>query len=240
MLRQLRRLIGRLRQREISAPFLGEQDAAVTAPDGRLLSRSAFNPLWMGELGLDPRVIVDVGSFDGGDALRLSQAFPAARVVSIEADPRRFELLRNALSPTDVTLIHAAIQGKDGAVPFFRTSIAGEASAQGSLFRFTDQAAADLPHIHQNATADTVPGRRLDSLMRELGLPSIDLLHMDAQGAELEVLRSMSALRPRVVYLEVDAEYVGAPRAGDIHAFMTAHRYHLVADFGTDRLYKLI
>ena len=41
------------------------------------LFHSKFNPKWLTQLRIDPVTIMELGAFDGGDALRFSQAFPA-------------------------------------------------------------------------------------------------------------------------------------------------------------------
>lgn len=57
-----------------------------------------------------------------------------------------------------------------------------------------------------NGTMDTiqVPCERLDVLLEEHGFPSVDLLSIDVEGAELEVLQSfdLRRLRPSVVCIE--------------------------------------
>jgi len=51
----------------------------------------------LGEATGSPQVIVELGAFDGGDALRLQSAYPDCRIVTVEADPVRVEIVRNNL-----------------------------------------------------------------------------------------------------------------------------------------------
>jgi hypothetical protein len=65
---------------------------------------------------------------------------------------------------------------------------------------------------------------RLDHLAARLGLPHIDFLHLDVQGAELLVLRGAGDLLPRIhtVWLEVEDVplYRGQPLRADVRDFM--------------------
>src|SRR5688572_23783886 len=47
---------------------------------GERFYRSSFNTAWLAELAVAPQAIVDVGSYDAGDAVRFKLTFPHARV----------------------------------------------------------------------------------------------------------------------------------------------------------------
>src|SRR5262245_34445362 len=88
--------------RLVKSPPEGEGGFACAWPgsvDQRRLFRSGFNIAWIGELGLVPKVIFDIGAYDGGDAVRFKQKFPDAHVVSFEADPVRYAIVSDNVSP---------------------------------------------------------------------------------------------------------------------------------------------
>jgi len=65
------------------------------------LAHSTFNTDWMAQLNIDTQTILELGSFDGGDGLRFANAFPKARIISVEADPDRFLIVQKTLeNPT--------------------------------------------------------------------------------------------------------------------------------------------
>lgn len=212
-------------------------DRTFFGPNGHELYASAFNPEWFAELGVVPSTIVDVGSFDGGDALRLQNALPMAKVITIEADPDRANLVREALHGTSIEVIECAVLEKDRDAKFFRTAIDGVASSQGSLYKFDDTSKVELAHIEQQETPLIVRGRTIAGLLRERGIEAVSLLHMDIQGAEYDALKGLGAARPRLIYLEVDAHYHGIKGSGDIDAMLRGWGYKLAADFVSDRLY---
>ncbi|MBE7734534.1 FkbM family methyltransferase [Devosia faecipullorum] len=242
-----RRVIGRLRRilsidghhrlyLVNSAPL---PERYFTGPNGQELYSSAFNPAWFSELGVVASTIVDIGSFDGGDAQRFRNAFPTARVITVEADPGRAKLVREALAGTAVEVLECAIHAKDENAQLYRTEIDGIPSSQGSLYQFDERSKVDLSYIKQAETPLTVIGRSLESVATELGIGSISLLHMDIQGAEYEALLGLGELRPTLIYLEVDAPYVGIRNAKDLHYLLKSMGYELAADFVSDRLYAL-
>ena len=208
-----------------------------SAANGAEVYCSSFNPSWLSELNIKPRVIIDVGSYDGGDALKLSKAFPEARIVTIEADPFRATIVRQNLAATDIEIVEAAVQDHEGLVEWFPALINGTPDASGSIFLMTEKEAAKRSHINQVHEPARVRGRRLSALIHELGIEGIDLLHMDIQGAEHAALLGLGEHRPRMIYLEVGAAYEGAPSTGEVHALLRRMGYRLAADFRTDRLY---
>lgn len=212
-------------------------DNFISGPGGHKLYTSAFNPAWFKELGIEPKVIVDIGSYDGGDAYRLQLTAPFSRVLTIEADPYRAQCVRDALSQTEIEVLECAICDEDREVALYRTEIDGIPSSQGSLFQFDEQLKEEFDHISQHKTPTIVTGRSLSSVLKERAMDKVSLLHMDIQGAEYEALQGLKSLRPEIVYLEVNAQYKKARGAGEVHKLMTTMGYNLAGDFITDRLY---
>lgn len=79
-----------------------------------------------------------------------------------------------------------------------------------------------------------VPTRTLAEVAAEAALTRIDFIHMDVQGAELDVLRGAGNLLAHVglIWLEVEARplYQGQPLRDDVEAFMSANHCTKVLD----------
>jgi FkbM family methyltransferase len=225
---------GLVRVRSYSAP-----DGYDEAPNGARVYRSHFNPKWIGELGLpSPEVVIDAGCFDGGDTLHFLKAFPGARVISLEADPDRAEIVRANLAGTRAEIIECAVQDRDGDIDWFPALVNGKPKASGSIYRMTDRELAKHPEMQQAAEPSRkVAARSLSSLLTERGIARVDVLHMDIQGAEYAALEGLAAYRPALVFLEVDADYVGAPTRSKVHRLLRSMGYSLAAKFSKDRLY---
>lgn len=204
------------------------------------LAHSVFNPSWPEELGVDVSVILDLGSFDGGDALRFREAFPNARIVTVEADPDRHAITKANISGTDVELINSAVCRVDGPINWHSATVNGEVGAQGSLFAHTDRYRTKFPYVDQTAENSTVQGSRLDTLCQTLALEQIDVLHMDIEGAEYEALDSMGNIRPRIVFLEMrKGLFHGSATPKQTDALLRRLGYKMLLHLGTDRLYVL-
>ena len=224
----------------LRSPPLRERMYDAKAGD-RLMSlqHSRFNSNWLPELGIDPTVIVELGSYDGGDALRFKQSFPEVRMVTVEADPVRIDLVRNHLKDTGVEVHNFAACDVDGPVDWFTAEINGHVEAQGSMYRHSDAYRERFPFVEQTDTPDQVMGRRFDGFCKEAELHHIDLLHMDIEGAELAVLRSMGDVRPTLIYLEWrENSFENHDGTDSAESLLKEMGYKLLGDLGEDRLYR--
>lgn len=204
------------------------------------LFHSAFNINWFPELKITPHTIIDLGSFDGGDAYRFKDAFPDARVITVEADPTRHAITQDNLSGQDIEIANYAACDTDGDIDWYVSTIDGEPNAQGSIYKHTDAYREKFTSVAQAKTASTVRGRRFDTLAEELSVTQIDLLHMDIEGAEHTVLQSMGKLRPRLIYLEWREGFFHGKACGpDTEALLASMNYKLILKKTADRLYYL-
>jgi FkbM family methyltransferase len=126
--------------------------------------------------GLDPEVIVDLGSNAGFSVLFFKSLYPQARIVAVEPHPDTFRRLRlNTAHLGRVDLVNAAVTDHDG---------------QATLYSGTESWSAALTSAADRATATVIPAVTLGRLADDLALPTIDLLKMDIEGTESQVLAS--------------------------------------------------
>lgn len=86
-----------------------------------------------------------------------------------------------------------------------------------------------------------VPVLRLDTFIREQGIERIDYLHIDAQGADLQVLRGLGAEAERVKAGRVEAAtrratalYRGQPLLPQIEAWLIEHGFVITGKTDND------
>lgn len=121
-----------------------------------------------------PHTIVDAGAHIGTASILFARKYPAARIIAIEPEPSNFAaLVRNTAPYNTITPIQAALWRKDGEVMLD----ASNAHPKGAF-----QIVPDGRHRVRALTIETV--------MRENGIRSIDLLKVDIEGAEVEVFES--------------------------------------------------
>ena len=51
--------------------------------NGNKFYSSSFNTIWFSELGIEPKIILDIGSYDFGDSIRYKLEFPNSSVYDL-------------------------------------------------------------------------------------------------------------------------------------------------------------
>jgi FkbM family methyltransferase len=226
----------------------GQQDGdfACLIPgsfEERRLYQSRFNMTWLDELRISPKVIFDVGSYDGGDAIRFKYRFPEARVVAFEADPERHAVVSANVAPFGIACVNAAVCDRDAPVPWYQSHDGrfddGKTGSQGSMYRHSPDFERRYGFVRQCASPITVDGVRINTFCARTGIEEIDVAHIDVEGAEHEVVAGFGSILPKLVYVEVllfDA-WIGARQRGELHRKLSSTGYVLAADLINERLY---
>lgn len=141
---------------------------------------------------------VDVGANIGAIALEIATRRPDARVIAIEASPAivpylRHNIDRNAL--TNVQLVPIAASDRAGDIDFYLPPAAkfGMASVAPQF----------------GVAPVRVPAQTLDTILDDLGITNVDVIKIDAEGAELDVIRGAHGLltnasKPAIIFEFVD------------------------------------
>jgi FkbM family methyltransferase len=183
----------------------------------------------------DPLVIFDVGACESEDSIRYSRLFPNARVYAFEPLPsnaaKARELLRE-YGADHVTLVELALSDRKGSATFHVSSGTPPDIDAPKNWNFGNKSSSLLPpHKHlemaswiefkETITVQTARGR---DFCRDAGLPRVDFMHMDVQGAELKVLAGFELPRFPVgaIWLEVSLSelYAGQPLLPEVVAYM--------------------
>lgn len=175
---------------------------AVSCPSGRhplhLRMHTADIPTFMQifvdqEYAVDPTrppdVIVDAGAYIGLSTIFFARRYPQARILAIEPEPGNFALLaRNTEPYPQVTCLHKALWHTPSTLRIRDPGV--------GTWGYQTRADAD-----SGVLVDTVT---LDQLMADFGLPSIDLLKIDIEGAEREVFTAPGAWLERVGMIAIE------------------------------------
>jgi FkbM family methyltransferase len=125
-------------------------------------------------LPFSPATIVDVGAHIGMASIFFARRYPAAKIIAIEPEPSNFALLlKNTSSYKNIVPVCAALWREDGEVTLGRSNVHPKGAFQ----------------IVENGEI-RVRAVTIDTLMRETGIQSIDILKMDIEGSEKEVFAS--------------------------------------------------
>jgi FkbM family methyltransferase len=129
--------------------------------------------------GFSPTTIVDAGAHIGMASVLFALKYPSAKIIAIEPEHSNFAaLIRNTSPYKNIIPVQAALWREDGQV----TLGPSNAHPKGA-FRIDENG-------QQSVRAIT-----MDTMMRETGIDSIDLLKVDIEGAEIEMFESCAWIR---------------------------------------------
>lgn len=192
----------------------------------------------------DARVVFDIGSCEGEDAIRYASFFPHAIVYAVEPLPRNIPRIRENLvrhPRPNVRILPVALSDGVGTARFYVSSgqPPGETSPdwdhgnKSSSLLPPEQHLAVHPWVRFDEELE-IETDTLERVCRREGVDAIDVAHVDVQGAELKVLAGAGPLleRIKVVWMEVEAVplYRAQPLKRDVELFMAAHGFRKLKD----------
>ena len=132
------------------------------------------------------------------------------RGVMVEPIPEAFAALqRNYAGFPQVELVQAAVGTSDTTGTIYAAEVTDDTSLRMSLHASFDRsvilkARRWYPDIESRIVEREVSVVRFDTLISRLGHPAIDVLKIDAEGHDLEILRTidLGAIRPALVLVE--------------------------------------
>lgn len=150
--------------------------------------------------------VLDLGAYTGLTAVYFAKRYPDARILAVEPDRSNYRCLRRNLSLNDlsqrVRTLQACISDRPGSTRLARKGPQwGRSMGEGSA-------------------GQTVPTLTVGDALDKLGMPYVDLVKMDIEGAERLALEASDAWLPRVRWLlvELHLEHISLGRAGSILA----------------------
>lgn len=175
---------------------------------------------------VEPKVIIELGSRDGIDAVTLSKVYPEAKVYTFEANPKQANTCRaNIDQNKNIEFFSVAVGSRDTELEFHEYVKDNNVGAS-SLFKRLD-------YDNSQKTIGTVPCRRLDTILKKLGVEKIDGIFADIQGFEIEAIKGAGNYikNCKFIYIEapiVSSVYVGAPNHQEVFDYMKEINYRLV------------
>ncbi|HYY03030.1 MAG TPA: FkbM family methyltransferase [Gaiellaceae bacterium] len=166
--------------------------------------------------------VFDVGAGIGAETLLFSRLVgPHGRVVSLEAHPRTYERLARLCAVnrlTNVSPLQAAASDADG-----------------------EAVITDLDQHLRNTIVDfgnrgiPVRARRIDTVARELGITSIDLLKMNIEGSERVAVEGLEGIIDRIRHVCISCHDFLADDGGSdqlrtkvlVREFLVDHGFHV-------------
>ncbi len=176
----------------------------------------------------DIKIIVEVGSRDGLDAIKISEAFNSNENFVFEADPELIEEIKinihNFGQNSNFKIFNLALGDSDKEVSFYAVD----------KDRYTNKGVGSLFKIDFENRETTDPDYKRKGVQKEikinqnkytsLNLPNPDLLLIDVEGAEHEVLKGFEDKLAKIKFIVLESSIsknqVGAKTFGDIHKLL--------------------
>lgn len=244
----------RAKLRRIAGPFVGRQ----SQPYGWLrAAHRAVNP------GAAPDPLRDVldafadavrdtcfiqiGSNDAdhGDPLRPYVESRGWQGILVEPVPYVFERLQSRCGHNPrLQLVNAAIAPQNGQLPFYYVAKSDDPSLPDwydEIGSFALETVLDPYHVEQipdlaeRIVRAEVTCTTFDRLCSEHRLPRIDLIHIDAEGADDMVLKQIDLERLRPVLVLYESKHLNAERRDAAHGHLRTHGYE-VLEVGADSI----
>jgi FkbM family methyltransferase len=168
--------------------------------------------------GVSIRTVYDVGAHCGSWSQAGLGLFPLATFHCFDPLPHAAAW---ASSEPRATFHQLLLGDRQTKVPFFSTGSTGD-----SIYR-------EATGWYRDQQPQWMPMHRLDAVVAQRRLPPPDLLKIDAQGAELDILRGCQSLHSEISLIQLECSLVpyntGAPLIGAVIEQMRAWGFLVVA-----------
>ena len=152
--------------------------------------------------------ILDIGSYNGSDAIILSRIFSKATIYCFEADNNNFKkLVENVQFNKRIVPINIAVSDKEEVLEFYPSDGKNneeDFKGSGSILKPTSKHSEIWGNLVFNDPLK-VKAVSINSWAKANNINQIDFVWMDVQGAELKVLKGFEELLPttKAVILEI-------------------------------------
>ena len=171
------------------------------------------------------KVILELGSRDGKDAILLRDHFDADLVVAFECNPQAIKICEKTLEKEDkIMFVPLAVWSETGTIPFYPV-VNGNMGASSAFI-----ANSEYPYEKYKQDEIEVSAVRLDEWWKEnMGDLKIDMICMDLQGAEMNAMIGMGDLldQPRYVITECQFQnlYHDTPVYEDLENYLRQYKF---------------
>jgi len=154
----------------------------------------------------DP-TIIEAGSFNGKDTLRMAAFWPESTIHAFEPVPKIFdELTRNTCSTSTIRRYPLALSDTNGEKTFFiaeHPKRPGKICQAGTLLKPKDRLTVSPITYPETIAVKTIT---LDTWATQYGIDHVDFIWLDVQGHELAVLQNGSRIlsTAKALFLEVN------------------------------------
>lgn len=175
--------------------------------------------------GIDPKVILDVGSRDLDQSIEFNSVYPNAKIHAFEPNPVQFSICEEKKKNYPNINVHRyAVSDTEGKLDFYLTL--GNVGAS-SLLKPIDVPFATTQEVIK-FPVDVI---RLDKWLAENNISKVDVLWMDTQGIELLALEGLGEYLKTIKFIHCEAAttayYEGHLLKNDVEQYLIDNGFKL-------------
>lgn len=220
-------------------PVIGEGTKRPSYPRVSFADMSAPHESLLRRLFADhgAHIIFDIGACSGAEGIHYARMLHNAELHAFEPVPANYATVLKNLSQHPELNAEAhcvALSDSVGTAKLNLSSAEGEMKRHGnksSSLLEPDRTIEVFPWLKFKDHIE-VQTRTLDDFCSERSVVTIDLIHMDVQGAELMVLRGASRMMEHIktIWMEVERVplYKDQPLKDEVESFMASNGFELV------------
>lgn len=166
-------------------------------------------------------VVIDVGAHVGGFTLKAAKRAVEGRVIAVEPHPFNYKLLTENVKYNrlkNVITVNTALSDHNGTAKLYVSR-----SISHSIVK----------HVSEKYLK--TPVKKLDSLVDELNIKKVNMIKIDAEGAELEILKGSEKTLKKTVHLAIECGHTST-ELKECSRFLTARGFK-IATFDNKFLY---
>ena len=190
----------------------------------------------------DEIVVFDVGACEGEESIRYKNIFPKSLIYLFEPLPKNQQLILDNIKKynlENLKLIPAALSDVNGNTEFYISSGRPDDIQTNLDWDFGNKSSSllapqkdNLPKWLNFNEVIKVQTMTLDFFLKENKITNVDFVHMDVQGAELQVLEGAKdkIKNIKAIWLEVSNVelYKNQPLTDEIELFMKNNDFDLI------------
>jgi FkbM family methyltransferase len=178
--------------------------------------------------------ILEAGSHKCEDTVAMTQVFPNAHIYTFECNERTLPECRERIKGNDrITLTEKALNDEDGEVTFYPmnkektiTTWADGNQGASSLFKASGMYPIEK-YVQDEVKVQSTTGEKF---CKEHNINRIDVLWLDAQGAELKILKGLGKELENVMIIKAEVEflhqYADQPLCGEVMHFLEKNGFY--------------
>lgn len=193
--------------------------------------------------GVEDKVIVDIGAADLSHSVAFRNMFSDAKIYSVEPD-KFYETKNDENSERfNINLTKGVVSNTNGRVLFFPSTSYGKMPiwpGSGSIYKPNHEVIEKKYNgLRFDETGYEVESYTWRGFISLKGIKKVDWLHIDAQGAEFDIINGITECMPEYIWAETcefDTYFTGKTE-DDFHAMMREKGYFSIYNDGADTFY---